>query len=475
MTGDYDVIVAGSGFAAAFFLHEYLRNAEAGARVLVLEKGPQRMHPEQMARPEALLQAGERSFVNETPDKPWSFSIGLGGSSNCWWACVPRMLPADFELRTRYGVGRDWPVGYDDLETYWCEVEEIMQVAGPSDDTPFQRSRPYPQPPHRFSLPDVRLKQAFGDTFFHQPAARPTRATQEGRPACCGSGVCTLCPINSKFTVLNGMNRLFEDPRVRTVTNASVQRVETEGGRATGVEFLRDGRPELYRGRIVVLAANALFNAHILLRSDLGGPHVGRGLVEQVSTTAQVDLDGLDGFGGSTSVTGHGYMFYDGPHRAGRAGALVETHNSPELRSERGKWRRRLNVKLIYEDLPRPDNRVAIDPGDPTRPGVAFHGRSAYAQRALDRADEDLERLLAPLPVEAIVSRKVNGTESHIMCTTPMAADPEQGVVDAGLVHHRVRNLLVLGSGVFPTAPPANPTLTLCALSLRAARLLGAG
>jgi choline dehydrogenase-like flavoprotein len=50
-----------------------------------------------------------------------------------------------------------------------------------------------------------------------------------------------------------------------------------------------------------------------------------------------------------------------------------------------------------------------------------------------------------------------------------MGQSAADSVVDDALVHHRVRNLLVLGSGVFPTAPPANPTLTITALSLRAA------
>jgi choline dehydrogenase-like flavoprotein len=50
-----------------------------------------------------------------------------------------------------------------------------------------------------------------------------------------------------------------------------------------------------------------------------------------------------------------------------------------------------------------------------------------------------------------------------------MGDDPETSVVDRHLIHHQVRNLLVLGGSAFPTSSPANPTLTLSALSLWAA------
>ena len=43
-------------------------------------------------------------------------------------------------------------------------------------------------------------------------------------------------------------------------------------------------------------------------------------------------------------------------------------------------------------------------------------------------------------------------------------------MIDAAHVHHRVRNLMVVGSSVFPTCPNANPSLTVAALSLRAAQ-----
>jgi choline dehydrogenase-like flavoprotein len=55
------------------------------------------------------------------------------------------------------------------------------------------------------------------------------------------------------------------------------------------------------------------------------------------------------------------------------------------------------------------------------------------------------------------------------MGSTVMGNDPAASVVDRYQVHHAVRNLLVLGSGSFPTMAPANPTLTISALALRTA------
>lgn len=61
---------------------------------------------------------------------------------------------------------------------------------------------------------------------------------------------------------------------------------------------------------------------------------------------------------------------------------------------------------------------------------------------------------------------------SHHLGTTRMSAHPRDGVVDEQCRVHGVSNLFIAGSGVFPTAGHANPTLTIVALAIRLAAYL---
>jgi len=469
----FDLVLVGTGPASSFFLAEYLRHAPASARVLALERGPHRDHAWHLGHMPDIEHAMSASFVNATPDKPWKFNLAFGGSSNWWWACTPRMLPSDFELQSRFGVGVDWPLGYAELEPYYAEVEDAMAVSGPSDRPPAPRSRPFPQPPHRLNGPDLLLQQAYPDEFFAMPTARARVTTPTGRPGCCANHVCTGCPIDSKFTVVNEMSHLYRDPRVELRAEALVERLEVAGDTAGGVVYTQAGTEKRVRADLIGLGANAIFNPFLLQKSDLDGPEVGRGLVEQVSKSVQVNLAGVDSFDGSTSLTGHGYMLHRDEYRSRFAAALLETSNIPNLRHARGKWRQVLQAKFLYEDLRQPDNRVRVSREDPSKPEVTFLGPSGYALDGVAALETLLPELLAPLPVEEYRVRDVlNKTEAHVLGTCVMGRDPETSVVDTGLVHHRVRNVLVLGGSAFPTAAPANPTLTLSALSLRAARRL---
>jgi choline dehydrogenase-like flavoprotein len=127
----YDVVAIGSGFGSLFFLKGFLRQRPK-ARVLILEWGRFNSHQWQIENHRNSDLSGETLLDNRS-GKPWLFTIGVGGGTNCWWAQTPRLHPADFEMQTRYGVGKDWPISYNDLVPYYVEAEQIILVAGPDD------------------------------------------------------------------------------------------------------------------------------------------------------------------------------------------------------------------------------------------------------------------------------------------------------------------------------------------------------
>lgn len=473
MTERYDLIVVGTSFAGAFFLLRYLEHAPASARVLVLERGNADSKAWQLTHRANSSTRMEDVYRNITPSKLWLTSPGFGGNSKCWWAGAMRMMPNDFRLRSRYGVGDDWPISYDDLESYYGDVEQIMLVSGPAD-SPMPRSRPFPLPPHRFSDPDDLLKKHFPDGWFHQATARASIATGR-RGVCCASGICDLCPVDAKFTIQNGLPQIYRDPRVSLQLQSTVDGVETHGGVASGVHYRTPAGAERASADVVALAASALFNPHILLRSHINHPLMGKRLSDQYEMNVCVDLKGVQAYNGSTVITGNGYMFYDGEHRRERAACVVETWNSPftyqdaPLRSEAGRWRERQYFRFIFDELPMAENAVTVDTENPNLAATTHHGYSDYARRGAADIPRMIDQLAQALPIERIVSIDEALTSGHIQGTVVMGKDPASSIVDANLVHHQIRNLLVLGASAFPTAIPGLPTLTLSAMSLRAA------
>jgi choline dehydrogenase-like flavoprotein len=464
----YDLAIVGTGFASSFFLREYLRHARANARVLVVERGARETRQWQLAnRTSSRIDPATTFRRSGLPAKTWQFTIGFGGGSNCWWGCTPRLLPSDFRMRSTYGVGDDWPLDYADLEPFYEDAETIMSISA-SDRAPYPRRVTPPQPPHRFSDPDRLLATAYPDLYFPQPTAR-ARVPTEGRTACCASGVCGLCPIDAKFTIENGLRAPYEDARVTLRLEEDVQSIETRAGRATGFVTRSAAGDTRFDADLVVVGAGAIFNPAILLRSGIGHAVLGRRLFEQVSVSADIDLDGVNGFGGSTVFTASGYMLYDGPHRASHAACLMESWNRPDsLRWEPGRERQLLHMKFILEDLPQTENRVTVA-SDGT-PHLHFTDYSQYAYRGIERVSAEIDRMLAPLPVERLdFDPTPSSTEGHILGTVVMGSDPATSVVDPWMIHHQIRNLLVIGGSGFPTGSPTNPTLTISALSLRSA------
>jgi len=473
MTDHYDAIVVGTGFAGAFFLLRYLERASPTARVLVLERGNRDSKAWQLQnRCTSSLNPGQL-FINNNPEKEWLTSPGFGGNSKAWWGGAARMMPGDFQLQSRYGVGIDWPLSYEELETYYGDVEAIMAVSGPAD-SPMPRSRPFPLRPHRFSDPDTLLKKKFPDGWYHPATARASAPTGT-RSICRAAGTCELCPVDANFSIHNGLPRLYADPRVTMQLQAAVEEVETIGDLARGVSYTSDGQLRRATADLVVLAASALFNPHILLRSGITHELLGKRLHEQMPVDVCLNLGGVKGYNGSSTITGNGYLFYEGEHRRQHAACLIETWNSPfnyhrgALRAERGRWTERAYFRFMFDDLPRADNAVTVNAANPRLAEVTFNGYSDYAQRGMTRIPAMVNSMASALPIENIESISVARSTSHIQGTVVMGNDPATSVVDRHLVHHRIRNLAILGASAFPTASPAYPTLTVSALSLWAA------
>lgn len=470
----FDAVVIGSGFGSLFFLEEALKRGIG--RVLVLERGPRWDHGTQLLNgANSPIPASETFIANPLPgaeDKYWNFNVGLGGGTNCWFAQTPRPLPSDFEMARRFGHAMDWPFGYDALEPFLLEAEQIMAIAGEEDIAAVSpRSGPFAQPPHRLSAVDRAMKRAAPDQHFALPTARARVATAN-RPACCASLRCKLCPVNAKFTALGEMRHILQNERVTVVTDARVRRLEETGGTVRAAEVEIGGVSQRVTGDLFVLGANAVHSPAILLASGMGDEHTGRYLHESCGASAEILLDGLDNFDGSTITTGINYALAGDAVRRDRAAVVLFFENrwTYGLRTEPGRARQSAPITLVAEDLPHRDNRVTL--GADGEPVVTYGPASPYAKRAIGAAMEALPEVTRALPVEDIVFRGYRRTESHLQGTLRTGTDPATSVVDANLVHHRYRNLVVVGSSVFASCLNANPSLTVAALSLKSATAL---
>jgi choline dehydrogenase-like flavoprotein len=466
----YDVVIVGTGFGALFYAHRLLQ-LKPDWRLLMLERGHRNSHAWQIENQKNSPISPGSTFSTES-EKLWNFTVGYGGGTNCWYGQTPRLLPSDFRTKALYGVGQDWPLSYDELEPFYCDAEEIMAISGPEDIAGVSpRSRPYPLPPHLFSSPDEIMKAAQPQQHFVLPTARASVQT-ETRSRCCASSRCSLCPVDAKFTAENGFAALLDHPQLDTALGATVTAFEHAGGSISRCRYSAGGRDYSVKAALFVLGANALHSPAILLRSGIDHPLTGRGINEQIGLNVEVMLDGVKNFDGSTITTGINLSAYEGAFRKEHGAALIYFENrwAHRLRAEWGRWRETLPLTIVVENPPEDDNHVTLD-GE-GRPVVKYVKDSQYGLRGCEAVIEKLPAILAPLPVERIVDRGRRPTESHLQGTLRMGATRADSVVDRNLVHHDVRNLVVVGTALFPTCPPMNPSLTAAALSLWGAQEL---
>lgn len=335
---DYDCIVVGAG-AGGLIVATLL--AEAGRRVLLVERGPhlsytingRRDHlrnqvlstyghiagPDIDGHPRVLVDRDG----NERQLKPHELGYQnnaavVGGGTVVYGAQAWRFLPADFEMATRYGVPAgsslvDWPFSYETLAPYYERAEWEIGVAGPVDaHSRWPRERGYPMPPVRRGRPGTVMQQgaeALGLATTTPPLLINT-IPRDGRPACIGCGSCIgfPCPTDSKNGTHNTMlPRAVATGLCDVLPSATVVSVDTDSrGKVAGVTIVEESDGEystcVLTAKAVVLSAGAIETARLLLMSrskrhpeGLGNVHglVGRNLQGHLYPTAYGRFDDI--------------------------------------------------------------------------------------------------------------------------------------------------------------------------------------
>ena len=496
-----DFVVIGSGVSGTLVAREL---TSAGHHVIVVERGQAITWEEQI---EGASDGGLPVFEGDSPtaahndenspdgvDWGWEYVYAVGGTCNHWVGVSPRFLPEDFEMRSRYGVFDDWPIGYDELAPFYAEAERAMGVTGGRNE--LQPGARAPLPPHPLSPQDRALAPHL-DPFVKLWQARPSRPVG-GRPECCGSARCELCPVNSRFSVLNGLAEVLKRPQLslRTETVAARLVLGPDNRRATRLECVEaDGSPIEFHADGFIVAANAIESPGLLLRSGIETPATGRYFSSREALGITVETEEPLGVGhGASKSTGASYAYYAGAFRSERAAALLAVENvgraeimleavaaglaggssGPKLRAQAAEaWDRTATFSIVVEDAPMPDNSVTLA-AVKDRYGIPLnrvrYQPSEYEGATISHLLEDLPRRLRPLGAsEARAHREPRG--AHLLGTLRMG-DERTGVVDRDLRHHGLDNVYVAGGSVFPTYSATHPTLTISALAIRLGRTL---
>ena len=119
---------------------------------------------------------------------------------------------------------------------------------------------------------------------------------------------------------------------------------------------------------------------------------------------------------------------------------------------------------LMSEDLPHPDNRVAID-----GPDIVLHWQrtNMTAHRRLVAKARDVFRAAGyPFVLTRAFDRR---TPSHQCGTVRMGTDPATSALDVFCRTHDHANLFVVDAAFLPTSAAVNPSLTIAAQALRVA------
>jgi choline dehydrogenase-like flavoprotein len=335
-----------------------------------------------------------------------------------------------------------------------------------------------------------------------------------------------ICPAQAKYTALRTIKQLSDRKTVeiRTQSVASKLILDKDSGRISGVEYKQYGEPgsvsyktEQVSGTLVVLAANAIENATLLLASNVANKskQVGKNLMDHpylyawgLAGKRVFPFRGPDTTSGMESLRDGQFRKVHASFRASLSnwgwsgepknqisGMLSQGIYGTALRQQLADTMTRMvKIGFMFEQLPSSKNLVGIDPT--MKDGIGNFRpvfKYDYDDYTLKGIEEAIHNVWSTISGYAGIVDKTSypvgvggGTQSvmynkrnynimgsgHIVGTHCMGSDRKKSVTDDTMRSWDHDNLYVVGAGSQVTIGTANPTLTAAALSVRAAEAM---
>jgi choline dehydrogenase-like flavoprotein len=492
MKSTFDIIIVGSGMGGGTLASAM---APSGARILILERG-ERL-PKEPANWDAKSVFGDLRYATR---EDWSNEYGrpyganahyhVGGATKVFGAAMFRLRERDFEaLETAAGTSPAWPFRYADLEPYYARAEALFDVHGSGSEDPSEpwRSSPYPKLPIRHDEALERIVQRMRESGLHPSHLPMALDDGEGgscqRCATCDAFPCRLGAKNDAEQ--RAVNAALAYPNVQLLTGARVGRfLSSSGSKVDAVEVVRNGGRLHLKAGTFVLSAGAINSAKILLSS--GHPsregglsnesgQVGRNLMLHVST-AIVSVDPRQRTPVKFQKTLAINDFYFGKSGSGYPLGSVQTLGklSYEALGKARRWmpkfvadgllKRSIEFVAMTEDLPDPENRVALD-GASLR--IRYVPNNLASHRSLLKEWRNAMRAI-DRPI--MIAQSFGKTATTHQCgTVRMGSSPGDAAIDQFCRSFEVSNLFVVDGSFFPSSSAVNPSLTIAAQALRVA------
>ncbi len=555
-----DVAVVGLGAAGGVAV---LPLARAGLKVAGIEAGTW-MDPSKDFKPDE-IHNNVRSLVTTVPKAKQEIPTfrtspdakarqaaahpmmnAVGGTSIHYHAQSWRLKPWDFKTRSetikRYGASllpkgstlEDWPVSYDELESYYDIVEHEVGVSGKAGNIQGKldpagnvyegpRTREYPMPPLRTCdfLDHVhKAAQSLGWKPFHAPSAINSKPYR-GRLACAYHGYCDRggCQVRAKnSTCFTTIPEAQKTKNLTVFDGAQVTRIVADNnGKVTGVTYIRDGKEYFQPAKVVLVSSYTYENTRLLLLSKskaypngLSNNHgqVGKHYFGHWDAQAGVGVTALFPFDVNTwygAMLSQGVVVdewaddafdHSGLGFIGGASLCTFMEKHPIAAASMSTFGRAPAwgsawKKFVHENagrftgsylqtnsFPYENTYLDLDPevkdplGDPVCRVTS--GPKDNETRAAVYAQNKMEEWFRAAGAIEVIKGQPFGPalSTHTYGGTRMGDNPETNVVDRWGFSHEAPNLGMLGGSVFGTSGARNPTLTMQALAWRTAEHL---